>query len=376
MFVWVLKVAVMVKDVLILLVMFWNLENFFDPFPGNSGIVKNDSIGRVVEDGIQKWKSPSEEEPFTPGGEKFWTWRKFGRKRDDIARTIALVKEQFKLYPALVGVAEVENSLVLEQLTQNTILAPLGYGFIHNDSPDSRGIDVALLYRKSEFKPSIIEFIPLKSIVEVIPTREMLYTKGLFRGLDTLHLFVVHWPSKLGGREAVSRREEAGKILKKRSDSIIALNPMANVIVMGDFNDDVKEYANSCAGGLVCMSGYDVEKENRRGEMMNGKIGYEGGQRSGGVVKNVAMAGTYKYKGVWERIDHFFVSPQLYGDEGVKFLFCKEERCDIFAHPFLLEEDRVYLGYKVRRTLVGPRYNGGVSDHLPILLKVYGYPFE
>lgn len=338
-----------------LLVMFWNVENFFDPFPGNSGIVGSNHILDV------------QEEPFTPLGEKFWNWRKFERKRDDIARTIALVKEQYNLFPALIGLAEVENRFVLNQLTQNTILAPLGYGVIHNDSPDRRGVDVALLYSTTQFRPVAVEFVPLREpasqIGKIVPTREMLYVKGVLKEFDTLHLFVVHWPSKLGGGVAESRREEAGKVLKERCDSIICSNPRSNIIVMGDFNEDVHKYATSCADGLVWMNGGEFEMEDAGGgeerERMNG----------------ATVAGTYKYKGVWERIDHFFVSSYMASEDGLKYLFCKGES-DIFAHPFLLEEDRVYLGYKVRRTLVGPRYNGGVSDHLPILLRVYGYPFE
>lgn len=329
--------AVMVREVLLLLVMFWNLENFFDPVPGNSGIVQRDSCAEA---------SLLEGEPYTPRGEKFWTWKKFGQKRDDIARTVALVKEEYNLFPALIGLAEVENRQVLYQLLQNTILAPLDYHFIHKDSPDRRGIDVALLYRKSEFRPLATEFIPLRESAtnSIVPTREMLYAKGLFRGMDTLHLFVVHWPSKLGGKEAITCREEAARLLAEKSDSIMGSNSKANIIVMGDFNDDLKDNATLCAGGLVNVA------------PVQSKVG-----------------GTYKYKGKWDRIDHFLVNGQMIGNEELKYLYCEKEGSDIFAHPFLLEEDKVYLGYKVRRTLVGPRYNGGVSDHLPILLRVYGY---
>ena len=327
----------MVKEVLLLLVMFWNVENFFDPFPGNSG------MGQGAE------------EPFTPQGEKFWTWKKFERKRDDIARSVALVKDVYGNFPALIGLAEVENSFVLKQLVDNTILAPLEYGFIHNDSPDRRGIDVALLYRKREFKPLIVEFVPLRDSGGIVQTRGMLYAKGLFRDLDTLHLFVLHWPSKLGGKEAESRREEAEKMLRGRCDSIMASDSKANVVVMGDFNDAMRGCANLCAGDLLKLDGSVPESVNE----IDGRM----------------VGGTYKYKGKWDRIDHFFVNREMVGDGGIKFLYCREEESDIFAHPFLLEEDKIYLGYKVRRSLVGPRYNGGVSDHLPILLKVYGPEF-
>lgn len=394
-----LKMGDMVKELLVLLVMFWNLENFFDPFPGNSGIKNlNADVGA--------------EEPYTPRGEKFWTWKKFERKRDDIARTVALVKEEYNLFPAIIGLAEVENRFVLNQLVQNSILAPLGYNIIHRDSPDRRGIDVALLYRASQFRPVAVEFVPLRepapasSVLEyhedsiqigpIAPTREMLYVKGVLKEFDTLHLFVVHWPSKLGGKEAVARREEAARGLVLRCDSITAVNPGANLIVMGDFNDDLAENATLRAGSLtkICSGRTSREdaagKEAAKRETAREKTAGEGGAVMRGTAKEntagkgVAMldnarknnvGGTYKYKGKWERIDHFLVSRQMLGSEGLKYLYCREDGSDIFAHPFLLEHDKNYLGYKVRRTLVGPRYNGGVSDHLPILLRVYGYAF-
>ncbi len=418
----------MVKELLVLLVMFWNLENFFDPFPGNSGIKNlNTDVGA--------------EEPYTPRGEKFWTWKKFERKRDDIARTVALVREEYNLFPAIIGLAEVENRFVLNQLVQNSILAPLGYNIIHRDSPDRRGIDVALLYRASQFRPVAVEFVPLRepapasSVLEIhedstqigtiVPTREMLYVRGVLKEFDTLHLFVVHWPSKLGGKEAVAHREEATKGLVLMCDSITAANPGANLIVMGDFNDDLADNATLCAGSLTKICSVRTSREDaagkgaakrgtarektagknaaKRGTMREetarkeaakrgtarektaGKEAAKRGTTKGNSAgKGKAMldnartnnvGGTYKYKGKWERIDHFLVGRQMVGDEGLKYLYCREDGYDIFAHPFLLEQDKTYLGYKVRRTLVGPRYNGGVSDHLPILLRVYGYAF-
>ena len=388
----------MVKELLVLLVMFWNLENFFDPFPGNSGIKNlNADVGT--------------EEPYTPRGGKFWTWKKFERKRDDIARTVALVREEYNLFPAIIGLAEVENRFVLNQLVQNSILAPLGYNIIHRDSPDRRGIDVALLYRASQFRPVAVEFVPLRepapasSVLEIhedstqigtiVPTREMLYVRGVLKEFDTLHLFVVHWPSKLGGKEAVARREEATKGLVLRCDSITAVNPGANLIVMGDFNDDLSDNATLCAGSLTKIRSVSASREDAAGkgaakrETAREKTAGEGAvvretTKGNSAGKGKAMldnartnnvGGTYKYKGKWERIDHFLVSRQMVGDEGLKYLYCQEDGYDIFAHPFLLEHDKNYLGYKVRRTLVGPRYNGGVSDHLPILLRVYGYAF-
>ncbi len=320
------------KEILLLLIMFWNLENFFDP-----------------------------------DIDKHWTWNRFSKKSDDIAKTITLIKEQYGIYPALIGVCEAENHFVLNQLTQNTILAPLNYGIIHKDSPDRRGIDAALLYRKSEFKPLETKFYPIiiektvgiKIETDTLNTRLLVYVKGVFRELDTLHCFVAHWPSRLGDKEdSDSRRMAASGLLKGVTDSILHTNNRANIVVMGDFNAGAEEAPLKNLDNLVNMSIQGDKQQKKQ---------Y-----------------TYKYKGIWERIDHFFVSLNLFHDEmnfdranstALKYLFCRENSSIVFRHPFLLEKDNTYLGYKIRRTMIGPRYNGGVSDHLPIILKVCGYNF-
>ncbi len=353
------------KEILLLLVMFWNVENFFDPF---------------------------ENGPYTPMGEKFWTWKKFSKKRDDIARTVALVGERYGLFPALIGLCEVENRFVLQQLTQNTILAKLDYGIIHRDSPDKRGIDAALLYRKEEFRPLSVQFIPTlvpateigqpvgapqqadsmrqtegpKETESVLLTREMVYTKGLFRQFDTLHCFVVHWPSKLGGeKESLAKRMAASNTLKHIVDSILAADPRANIVVMGDFNDGAWSEPVAGISNLVNMSGKELigvsKKEIRR---------------------EPYRWFSYKYRESWSRIDHFLISRNLWedpsleeGGHSLKYLFCTLKSSSVFAHEFLLEKDNKYFGYKIRRTLVGPRYNAGVSDHLPVVLKIWSYEY-
>lgn len=321
------------KEVLLLLVMFWNVENFFDPF----------------ENGPVTGEQTAGDHAFTPRGEKFWSWKKFVKKRNDIAKTILLVKEKYGLFPSLIGLAEVENRFVLNQLVQHTLLAPLGYGIIHKDSPDRRGIDVALLYRREEFKPLAVQFYFLKipDSDSILPSRLILYAKGVFKEADTLHCFVNHWPSKLGGEQvSMPRRMLASNTLKHITDSILAGNAMANIIVMGDFNDSPRSKPVANLDKLINMS-------------------LKGG-------KNREAEGTYKYKESWDWIDHFLISENLFLG---KWIFCKEDGMDIFKHRFLIEKDPVYLGEKIRRTLTGPRYNGGVSDHLPVVLKMVGFDF-
>ncbi len=324
-----------IVEILAFIVLFWNVENYYDPFANSPKDGDSTSFADL---------------DFTPAGGKYWSWKKFEKKRDDITRTIYLVTEKYGIPPAIIGLAEIENRFVLNQLVENTILAPLDYGIIHRDSPDRRGIDVALLYRKGEFKPIAVHFYPIAGI----HTREMLYVKGIFRELDTLHCIVVHWPSKIGDNSARTRMS-ASMRLKGVTDSILQTNCRANIIVTGDFNDthssNPLRNLYDGDGSLISLTALRDFKKNR---------------------------GTYKYKESWEVIDHFLISKGLFREKDkevfpAQWLHCYNHSFEIFSHPYLLERDRVYLGYKLRRTLIGPRYNGGISDHLPIVLKVYGY---
>ena len=197
---------------------FWNLENYFDPF--------DDSL--------------TVDEEFTPGGYKHYTWKKFLVKRNLIAKTLLSMHDRYGDFPVLAAFAEVENRMVLRQLVEQTPLAKLGYGIIHRDSPDSRGIDVALIYRKELFE--ILEV----NVHEVLtgrerPTRDILYVRGVFLPSgDTLHLFVNHWPSKFGGDEYSRPFRQAAsdtlcRAVLELSDS--ATGELPAVVITGDFND-------------------------------------------------------------------------------------------------------------------------------------------
>ena len=310
------------KEIMLLLVMFWNVENYFDTYDNPS----------------------TKDEEFTPQGENHWSWKRFEKKRDDIAKTILLAADEYGEYPALIGLCEIENSFVLEELTENTPLARAGYTFIHKDSPDSRGIDVALLYREEMFTPLEEHYI-----ASSFPTRDILYTKGVLNGLDTVHIFVNHWPSKRGGEgNSSTKRMLVSHRARQATDSILQKNPSANIIHMGDFNDtwDSKPLAN--LDQLVNLSQYAEGNE-----------------------------GSYKYKESWSTIDQFLVSENLIKRKGTKtgkfspqWIWCEKEM-EIFAPEHLLCEDDKYLGAKLRRTYNGPRYIGGISDHLPIILKLH-----
>lgn len=298
-----------------LILMFWNVENFFDPF-----------------DDPEK-----EDDAFTREGENHWTWQRFQKKKNAVAKTIISTEDTYLETPALIGLCEVENRMVLRQLVGKSPLSEAGeYGFILRESPDRRGIDVALVYRKDTFRP--IKTDSLRT--EAFPTRDILYVKGVLQGparapgTDTLHIFVNHCPSKLGGaRQTDERRNAVRSRIELFLDSLLSDNIPKDIVIMGDFNDTEPEIG---IPGIIRLSP-------------------EGGGRDS------SPHGTLKYKGKWEQIDHFFISGSL---------LRLPVRESIYSPAFLLEEDKSFLGHKPRRTYVGPRYNGGVSDHLPIILSI------
>ena len=292
-----------IGGVLSLIVLFWNVECLFDPF--------NDPL--------------KDDDEFTPAAERHWTWTRFEKKRDGIAQTILAVADETGELPALVGLAEVENRLVVSQLVRKTMLEELGYGYVHRESPDARGIDVALLYRKDLLQIAAVDSLRVPDVV----TRDILYVKLLFQKSDSLHVFVVHLPSKRGGEKASQgRRDAAAAVLQRAVDSLLAADPSRRIVVMGDFND------TDCHVTGLAVPPFSGPKP---------------------------VPGTLRYHGRWEQIDWFFIAPALRDSAAMQ----------IFAPPFLLEPDASYLGVKPRRTYLGPRYNGGLSDHLPIYMKIF-----
>ncbi len=313
------------KEILLLLVMFWNVENYFDTYDNPS----------------------TTDEEFTPTGDNRWSRKRFEKKRDDIAKTILLAADRYGELPALIGLAEIENAFVLQELLEETPLARTQYKYIHKDSPDSRGIDVALLYREELFTPVETKYIGFS-----FPTRDVLYTKGVVNGLDTLHIMVNHWPSKRGNEESSGRKREYVSLkVSHVVDSILQRNPAANIVLMGDFNDTP---ASSPLKNL---------------EQLTNLAKWADGAE-----------GSYKYRESWSMIDQFLVSENLIREEsnikGKNEAFMPQwiytyRNMEIFAPEALFAEDATYLGVKPKRTYSGPRYLGGISDHLPVVFKLY-----
>jgi len=258
-----------------LLVVFWNVENFFDPGSGQKP-------------------------------QPYWTAGRFRAKCNGIAKTLLRIADRYGRLPDAVGLAEVENGAVLRRLLASTALRKLDYRIIHYDSPDHRGIDCALLARRSTLplRASAPKHIP-DSAGGILPTRDILLAE-----FDSLAVLVNHHPSQLGGKS--DRRELARRRLAALTDSLRAAGTR-RILSMGDFNQDLWQDGT----------------------------------------------GTLKYNGRWEKIDGCF-------PEG----FCRV-REEVFADPALLVPDAAFGGTKPRRTFTGPRYTGGISDHLPIVILVY-----
>jgi hypothetical protein len=301
-------------------ILFYNVENLFSP-------------------GHNEGKSDKE---FTPDGERRWTKIRQRRKEDNISRVILYAGKWNP--PVLVGLCEVEDLSVLKSLVFNTGLNNLSYSVVHYESPDNRGIDVALLYRSERFKVLHSSPKEVRTGPEKRPTRDILYVKGVLDGKDTLHLMVNHWPSRWGGEvQTAEKRMAASNVLRRLCDSILQNSPDARMVAMGDFNDAPDDESLKNLEGPLCnMARYAV------GE----------------------MPGTLKYRYEWECFDQILVSQSLLpGDSLGKLVLAKKEM-NIIAAPFLLEDDPQYPGRRLRRTYRGYTYLGGFSDHLPVYLEL------
>jgi len=299
-------------------IMFYNCENFFD--------CQDDTLC-------------SGDDAYLPYGDLHWTEKRFRIKRNALARAIIGVGTNRP--PVLVGLCEIENADVLSELCNESPLRSVGYQFIHRNSPDHRGIDVALLYQPSLF--TILETRFLRG-AEPWSSREMLAVKGVLGLSDTLFVVVCHWPSKKGGATGERLRAEVAGVAAAYADSVLAQNLQAALIFCGDFNDEAFSHAIS----LLCKKG---DKE-----------------RLVDLAQNVVPSnmGSHKFRGHWSVIDHFIVSHALLNAD----LQLVDPVMHLAALPFLLEKDESGLGVKPFRTYLGFRYHGGTSDHLPVYIDV------
>ena len=307
--------------------MFYNVENFFD----------------TVKD------PTTNDRDFTPDGSMHWTFSRYIDKRNNIFRVIANVGEWDP--PALVGLVEIENRNVLDDLVKNTALAKYPYRIIHKDSPDPRGIDVALLYRSDYLKCTGQQFIRVRFSDNRKRTRDILYATFCTNKNDTLHVFVNHWPSRVGGiRQTEPGRILAASLVRQKVDSIFSSNSLANIVITGDLNDSPLD--KSLTSELRALSDTAKAKPSALFNLT--------------AYKMKESTGTIKYQGKWSVYDQMIVSGGL-----LRGSFRTEvSRCHIFRADYLFEPDNRYQGVKPFRTYIGLKYNKGFSDHLPVYLDI------
>lgn len=277
---------------------------------------------------------------FLPDAPRHWNRTKYWQKVNRIGQEIASASLCLPngAMPDVIGLCEVENDTVLRDLTQRSLLRQARYEYVMTHSPDERDIDVALLYSPFAFRLISCHSLRVPLIKDMRPTRDILYAKGEVLSGDTLHVFVLHAPSKLGGeRHSRPFRAQVMGCLLHATDSILALQAHAAIVCMGDFNDD--EQSKSLQ--MLSAHGMTAVCQNAKGSH--------------------GARGTYRYRGQWSSIDHVLVSPALRS---------KVLECLIHDEPFLLEPDTKYGGVKPRRYYNGMRFNDGFSDHLPLVMRL------
>lgn len=275
--------------------------------------------------------SLKEDDEFLPDAPRHWTRSRYWRKLNNTGQELLSCSDRL---PDLVALVEVENDTVMHDLTRRSLLRNAGYRYLMTESSDVRGLDVALLWQPSSFRPICYDTYTVPVVKDMRPTRDILYVQGETLGGDTLHVFVVHAPSRYGGEKEsrLFRRQVAGVLLP-------LLEPLRGekVIVAGDFND----YDDSPAMRL-----YDEQ----------------------GLVNVTARAqgshgakGTYRYEGQWRSLDHVLMSQKL--SAAVDTAYVNDA-------PFLLEEEPRYGGKRPKRTYQGFSYRPAFSDHLPLVVRL------
>ena len=320
-----------------------------------SGAVRAQNSFRVISYNVENlfdcWNdSLVNDEAFLPNSMRGWTYKRYQHKLVAISKVIAAIGGWNT--PMLVGLCEVENRTCLSHLCSKGGLHDYGYEIIHYDSPDQRGIDVALLYDKHTFTLLSSEAVKVGNTAEKpFVTRDILYAKGVVAKSDTLHVFMCHFPSRWSGvYETQHLRVEAAQVLRQKVDSITTENKNALILIMGDFND---EPADKCMAQTLSAQPID--------SLLQNNILYN-------LMRNQTNEDmtTHYYQGQWNCFDQMVVSGALLnGKNGLKVA---QMKANVFREDFLLINDEKQLQKRPWRTYNGMKYWGGFSDHLPIYL--------
>jgi predicted extracellular nuclease len=317
-------------------VAFYNVENLFDTMDDEN----------------------TYDEEFLPEGTYKWTEERYRTKLERLSEVFYKLASAASGYPVVIGVSEIENRRVLEDLAAMPKMAPARYAIVHFDSPDARGVDVAFFYR-----PDVLQVTESAAVRVAVPDRPTFRTRDIVRFAavidnERFHFFVNHWPSRRGGQQASAPlREAAAATLRHVVDSIRAAEPDAKIVVMGDLNDDPNDRSiekvlgakgkwNDVGAGDLFNPMYALWKD-----------GY----------------GTLAYNDTWNVFDNLIVSDNLVNNapNGYQVYRPRNHKyyAFIFNKPFLTQQDGRYKGYPWR-TYAGSNFQGGYSDHFPVYLYI------
>lgn len=312
------------------MIAFYNVENLFD--------TKDDPATDDAE--------------FLPGGKYKWTDDKYRAKSDNIARVLAAMNDGKGA--DIVGFSEVENKDVITDLLNHPALKKMDYGIVHHESPDMRGIDVAMIYKKKSFRVIGSHAIKVDiSKFDAHPTRDILLVTGVTPSKDTLYLFLNHWPSRRGGTaESQPRRELAATVLRKAADSILQKVPNAKLVLMGDFNDNPSDA--SISRTLRASKAPDLSIGNSLYDPAN-NFDWKAGE------------GSEFYRGDWSRFIQIILSNALVKDQLDEQKSFRD--IYIFKPDWLLIEEPAYQQMIPYRTFEEGKPIG-FSDHLPVYVKL------
>ncbi len=312
-----------------MVVMFYNVENLFD----------------IYDD-----PNTSDEE-FTPKGKLQWDEKRYKTKLEHTAQVIDSVGEAG--FPSIIGFAEIENKKVLEDLIKKTNLKKVGYAIVHRESPDKRGIDVALFFNKNQFTEVAVENLNAydKNLGDYF-TRDILYVDLLFNKKEHLHVFVNHWPSRRDGKNVTeSKRLYAGEVLRKRINEILVKDEKAKIITMGDFNDSPEELSI-----VQNLQAKNLPSEGR--DLFNPfvKINKEG-------------KGSIFYDGEYSAFDQIMISQGLLleANSGLRY---ELNSAETYRGNFVTFKDPKTGIQRPNRTYSGDKYHGGYSDHLAVSIEL------
>lgn len=317
-------------------IVFYNVENLYDTI--NDPEIRDDE--------------------FTPEGPKKWTAAKYNKKISNLERVFFDIASLDKNYPAVIGLSEIENRSVLEDIISTPKLNPGNYRIAHYDSPDRRGVDVAFLYR-----PDVFKFKGDKAFTAVIPGRPDFKTRDILAMWGTIdnepfYFMVAHWPSRLGGKErSENLRMAVASQMREIADSVMAASPKTKVVIMGDFNDDPTDKSV-----LETLGAKIKSKDLQPGDLYN---------PYGAMLK--AGLGTLAYGDVWNIFDNIVVSENLVNGDKNSLQLIKSNGSkfdgNIFKQHYMVQKEGQYKGYPLR-TYVGNNFQGGYSDHFPVYINI------